>query len=670
MNSRGAAIRKYQIYLRSDASQIFQLIAGLFSLLAGLLIGVSVLSLLPVEPSLEKAHELGIISRTILDGYPKHLEIPYYVVGVSVTLLSGLAIFLAVSYLHFSRGGVWGDYRQEERGLTVPEENRPPRMGVVKWAGLALFIFVVTFYREFFYCNWYWWDWGFFFEEGIYLRWVDELLRGKILYKEIYYYGGPFLVWPQYWLAELFGPSILLGRIYAYFCYFIGYLIVFAVLRQVTGNKLFLLAGLLLTVYFYFPMLPVVQQSLGRFAVSLVPLYFLHAFFFNRRSAYLVLGGVSLGFALFLSQDLGLASFVAMVAMSAAYNYRERNLKGFFIHVLLIGTGVLVILIPVLAYFWFHDALCSLYEAMVVVPGYYSIGAWSLRFPNFMEIFSSSGESQYGRTEILLAYWPVAFYLGSVFFCLILFLRRKFTNRSILLFGIATLGGVMFQRAFGIYSLMKIKNVLYPIFILTAAHMDLFWSKGRFSTVCRKEMHRKIEIFFYASCALFILFGLVGYFQPRVFWPGTRPHTHYLQRGELWKSYSPIDVSRAENIQLPLPVAQMVREVVEYIKGHTSPDEPVYVFPYAPMYYFLTERESPTRYPVVYAITKDIREQTVRSLQDEGVRYVVYAYSTPALGVSTEEKFPEIDSYIRNAYKVERRFGDTTILRLKERPAD
>jgi hypothetical protein len=220
------------------------MLVGLFSILSGMLIAGAVIYLLPRDlSSVDKARQLGIISRTVLDGYPKQMEITYYILGVVISLLSGLCIFSAVTYFHYRKKGV-GPGRREEFPTHATEKQKP-RMGLFRWLALALVLFLVTFHKDFIYKNWYWAEWGFFYEEGIYFRWINELLRGKVLYKDIYFYGAPFMVWPQYWLMKLFGPSIALSRYYTYFCYFVGYLIVFKVLRETIRNRILMSIGML-----------------------------------------------------------------------------------------------------------------------------------------------------------------------------------------------------------------------------------------------------------------------------------------------------------------------------------------------------------------------------------------------------------------------------------------
>jgi hypothetical protein len=473
------AYRDYQEYLSRKDSQSFQILAGLGSILSGVLIAGAVIYLLPRDlSSLEKARELGIISRTVVDGYPKALEIQRYVLGVIVSLLSGLSIFLGTTYFHYKKRSLGPTGR--ESFLAHDAEKPKPPMALFRWGALVLVLFLATFHKDFIYKNWHWADWGFFFEEGIYLRWINDLLRGRILYKDIYFYGGPFMIWPQYWLMKLCGPSIVINRYYVYFCYFVGYLIVFKVLRETIRNRILLSIGVLLIVYFYYPMFPGFHRSLGRFAISLLPLYFLYKYFFRKERSYLFISGISSGFALLFSQELGISSLVAAVAMLAAFDYREgETIRSLLRQMSFIAIGVFITLLPVLGYFALHRALGDLYEVIITGTRYYTLGIWGYSFPNLFQLVKNPAASRYDTVETLLAYWPILFYICSVFFFLALFLRKSFSNRHILYFGIAALGGMIFQRALGIYYLFQIGTVIYPLVVLSIAYLDMDWARVR-----------------------------------------------------------------------------------------------------------------------------------------------------------------------------------------------
>lgn len=66
--------------------------------------------------------------------------------------------------------------------------------------------------------------------------------------------------------------------------------------------------------------------------------------------------------------------------------------------------------------------------------------------------------------------------------------------------------------------------------------------------------------------------------------------------------------------------------VLDFLMAHTKPGEPVFVYPYAPMYYFLTATENPTRFNfMMYNFhTESHFREAVEALERRQVRYIVW----------------------------------------------
>jgi hypothetical protein len=71
--------------------------------------------------------------------------------------------------------------------------------------------------------------------------------------------------------------------------------------------------------------------------------------------------------------------------------------------------------------------------------------------------------------------------------------------------------------------------------------------------------------------------------------------------------------------------------VLEFLNANVNPGEPVLVYPYAPLYYFLSAAENPTRHSILmYQINTEAQFRSViESLESREVRYVVWDRSFP-----------------------------------------
>jgi 4-amino-4-deoxy-L-arabinose transferase-like glycosyltransferase len=100
--------------------------------------------------------------------------------------------------------------------------------------------------------------------------------------------------------------------------------------------------------------------------------------------------------------------------------------------------------------------------------------------------------------------------------------------------------------------------------------------------------------------------------------------------------------------------------VIDYVQAHVAPGEPIFVYPYLPLYYYLTETFSPTRYEYFQPgmNTKEQSEEIVSRLASRQVRVVLFESSfagkipnswleTPLLAIANDR----VTDYILRNYR-------------------
>jgi hypothetical protein len=100
---------------------------------------------------------------------------------------------------------------------------------------------------------------------------------------------------------------------------------------------------------------------------------------------------------------------------------------------------------------------------------------------------------------------------------------------------------------------------------------------------------------------------------------------------------------------------------LEYLNAHMAPGEPLFVYPYAPLYYFLSAASNPTRYSILmydYNTNREFQD-AVRTLETAKVRYVVWDRSFPSCVSKAFPSFrmpaPEqliMEPYLMDRYRV------------------
>ena len=119
------------------------------------------------------------------------------------------------------------------------------------------------------------------------------------------------------------------------------------------------------------------------------------------------------------------------------------------------------------------------------------------------------------------------------------------------------------------------------------------------------------------------------------------------------------------------PVAPIVQATVDYLRAHTQPGEGVFAFPYAFRYNVLLDRPNPLTFGSCLwsaAARPADQQRLIRELVQKRPRYIIYDESEwPDLdGVPTGDRFADLADFIFTSYGLERKIGETSVLRLIE----
>lgn len=93
---------------------------------------------------------------------------------------------------------------------------------------------------------------------------------------------------------------------------------------------------------------------------------------------------------------------------------------------------------------------------------------------------------------------------------------------------------------------------------------------------------------------------------------------------------------------------------IDFVNEHLKPADELFVYPYAPMYYFLTGRDNPTRYSVLlYHMHTDTQfHDAVSSLESRRIRYIIWdsTFEGLARSILPHYRVPDRDQQIIEPY--------------------
>lgn len=592
---------------------------------------------------LEEAARLGIVSATLLSGYPKHQETFTYLIFCAIT------VPVTVLFYRWGKGAC-------RKNQAVPFVDAAPAPRRTVWPFdyllVAAVLFLVTFDPAVIRGSFN--PYLFLSEEGTHASTLQALLNGKVLYKDVYFLYGPLMEYPLTWIARVAGAGLLTIRLYTYACSLLGFWLIYLLSRRLLERRLSRLLTLALFVLFYFPVFPAPNGTFLRVALGLSCLIPLNSFFTTGRGVYLRLAGLLCGASVFFSPEAGMAALVSALISLGAYAAlpRKGGKGGFAPAAAQFIFAACCVALPIAAYFQAHDALGVFVANSLAYPRYVIMGFACLPYPDIVKDFSVA--------TLFLYYWPVACYLGIASYLCIRWMCRRFTRRDLLLLGLTAFSMLLYRVALGRSNAEKQLWCLPALLLMAAGFCEdavLRFRKERRQAGARP--FRRL-----ALCALFLA-GIAAFA-----WGPARNPVKQCLRSLLGLSGDnaaavPLGLPGAESIRVPRKDAETIRAVTAYVRGHTSPGDTVYCFPEEGMYNFLTGRMNPTRFTLAYLMaTTDHRREAVADMERLKPAYVIYTLDSWRIdGMAEAVAAPEISAYIKTHYVPEKEFPGVTILK-------
>lgn len=653
----------------------------------GMLLAYAACSVLPVSMAdVEEAKRLGIsLSVTVSSGYSKAHEVTVYVVSQLVVVGVVFGVWWAwcarSSLIHtLSRAS-----RRREATAAPGAESGPRRASWrfpwrlapvwIDWVLVPLVVAFVAFDRRLFGSMWLG-TWAFLSEEGVFLSGVDAVLRGGALYRDDYTSYAPLMFYPVKWMMEAFDATVVMLRAYAFLADIAGYLILYHVLRTFLRHRGWSLLGVgfFLVNFSLVPapgivFRPSIHESVLRFAIGLawIPFFFRTWVPLKRD---LILAGIALGLAMTFSQEIGLVSCLSFVLVTVSAPLWGAPLSRAIRDAAWVAGGGALAVVPWVGLFMAQGTLDDAFYTLFVFPQYYGLGLGGLPFPPPAVFWHAVPQVLQwvpgaNALSITKGYWiPFVFSLGAVALAMRLAMGRL-DHEDRMLLALLLIGGMVFRTALGRSDIVHFQVPLVPAVVLGIVlfrRVIMAVTSGSVPLVSSTTIVAGLVVL--ASAAILQ--------PPRPVWKAFL-HTNVWSVGEKFTppaggTREVSGVPRARGVRLPTAFADEFEGTVRYIATHTEPQDRIVAFPNEAAYYFYTERERGTRYPMASnAVTAADREAMVAEMVERRPRYLIYSLATVRVDNLDERLvFPELIEYIRTTYVPETRIGDTVILRRRD----
>jgi hypothetical protein len=468
------------------------------------------------------------------------------------------------------------------------------------------------------------------YDEGLILVNAQRVLGGEIPYRDFWSLYAPGYFYVLAGLFKLFGPGMLVVRIFDTLIRFVLTLEVYMLARRLSSRWWALIPYALVTLWlsaiqFYaYPVWPTLVCMLGAALVLLRPVRG-PAEAARLRGQYsrgwLALAGVFVGLTAVMRLDFGGYTAVGLGLALAVYSYRQaaaacatvgRRLLAVVKDELALAAGLAVIAVPVYGYLLAAAGLPTLWNDLILFPATTFRAMRHLPVPT---LWPDMSHPWYG--DWVRLYFPLGIY-GAALLYTWRGLRSPANTGidrrgldSIWLVGLAVIGlGLVIKATSRYHELHALPTAIVAALVATALFYRIparTWQRTAFPP-------------------LFIL-GLAGLIlAPYIF--------HFTDMYE--------SVARYPNTgcysELPratcIPISPDEQMAVEYLQEHTASDEYVYVgntrhdliFVNDVLFYFLLDRPIPTAYSELHpgsATTLPVQQQIVAGLEAKHVRWIV-----------------------------------------------
>ena len=238
---------------------------------------------------------------------------------------------------------------------------------------------------------------------------------------------------------------------------------------------------------------------------------------------------------------------------------------------------------------------------------------------------------------------------ASALRCIYLVVKNKLpASRKTIL--VLSLGMLCLFYAVNSHEYLK-SGVWYRIFWAQPLSMMIIFLLIDTATQSIPKVMRKIVFVFLAGLAIFCWFPLLRMVN------ASKTEDHYLSlpRGGVYLGNSPSWILT-------------VKETTEFLNKTLKPDELFFALPYDCLYYYLTDKKTPTRQLIFFEhikIPADQDKSVIAELEKNHVNYVLlsnraYARQEYGLGFLGTSYCPLIGKYIQDNYVPIARFGDWT----------
>jgi hypothetical protein len=502
----------------------------------------------------------------------------------------------------------------------------------LEWLGTAILLAIAT---------WYWLKYfnrnTNLLDEGSTAAQAMRVLRGELIYRDFFTVVTPWSYYTVAWLFRAFGEQLMVLR-WAALATGVGIAFTaFLVTRRIAAWPFAAAAALMTTVWGWF----LVAPNFYSWEAALFALIALACYVYGSPSPkWLIAAGIATGVTAMTKQNIGAYTAAGLfVTIWASRLYDDRwDVDGRLKMTAQFIGGICIPVIPTLLWLIVAGAGPYLYESWI----YYPLAKYPERFSRpFPDFFPLAENDAFDLWTKLVIYMPVVVYPLALIAIVMLARRWQQRNdRSAKLEGHALLatwsvGILTLLQAFPRADVTHVLFGMQPTYIL-------------FAYLCYCAFRTLIDIPGPRTAVVAIALAIT-------LLPGAMLLRKGYQRTdwEFQNYIAGLHVDRGKGIFTGLLEAQRIDIVTKYIIEHSSPDDGVFVVPWASGFNFLTNRMNPTRLDFMLFEDPEAYPCLLSRLEQRPPKYVIYGYTWDVDDKRFRDYAAPVDQYIRTRFAIE-----------------
>jgi 4-amino-4-deoxy-L-arabinose transferase-like glycosyltransferase len=482
--------------------------------------------------------------------------------------------------------------RQNEAALRTPEQSPRERM-------LVLLLFLVSFAYLLLFRRYT----AMEPDEGIILQGAQRILRGEVLYRDFFAFLTPGSYYFTAWIFKSFGSSMIVARTTLVFFGAVFTLITYLLARRVCSRRTSLLAAGIATLT-TLPYRFLALHNWDSTLLACLAIYCAVRLMESTRTGWALALGSLISLTFLFEQSKGTGLGLGLIAgLLAARGNRRHLFRSSLVFALAIGLAWPIIV--TLAYFGAQHTLPVMFADWFWPLQHYSLAN---HVPYGYQNWSENTRHNFFNTGSIGIRFVTALALSPCLLIPVLpiigiaisihwLIRRRHAPEAKYNYYVLTGAAVMGLLASVVVGRADIIHFMYlqPVFCVVLAWLlDGEDIPGR--------TYRRAKPFFATYVAIaFFLFSVA-----------------LLIRTVNARSAV---ATRRGNITVPAKDT-----VIEYVQAHVAPGESTLVYPYLPLYYYLTDTFSATRFEYFQAgmNTREQANETLADLHSKRVRVVLF----------------------------------------------